>query len=91
MMSNKVNGVCVDERGHAYLVADGWENKEGRRPLYTTDHAEELAKALDTLICEAKNWDIQLHAEFSCGQPYIEDEDLTNAIQILNNYREATK
>jgi hypothetical protein len=45
MMSNHVSGICIGDMGPA-LVAVGYEKTDGRKPLYTTDHAEELAELL---------------------------------------------
>jgi hypothetical protein len=69
----------------------GTLDDERKDETVLSHHAEELDKALDVLITEARAWDIKLHYELSCGEPYVEDQDVLNAIVALTNYREATK
>jgi hypothetical protein len=73
------------------FMANSKRTESCSAPLYTTDHAEELAKALRGLVDTARHLDEIIHGDRGCGEVFIEDEMITKAVKALTNYREATK
>lgn len=78
-MSKHVRGICMSDMGPS-LVAVGYEKTDGRKPLYTTDHADELAKALEAFAKYACDDETDPSHCYNC-----------KARAVLTNYREATK
>lgn len=87
-MSKHVRGICMSDMGPS-LVAVGYEKTDGRKPLYTTDHAEELAKALEATNNEL-TFAMQLYKQDDEDWQKIMRMIVANA-SIISNYREATK
>lgn len=93
-MSKHVKGICISDMGPS-LVAVGYEKTDGRKALYTTDHAEELAKLLAryiALVKEDKKYKPSSYGVWAkktdiADQRILEGE----ALSVLKNYRESTK